>query len=245
MEKYLNERGRSIIGWDEILNGEVAPSAWVMSWRGSEGGIKAAQMGHDVVMTPNTHCYFDFYQTDDTSDEPLAIGGCTPVEKVYNLDPVAGLTADQAKHIKGVQANLWTEYIHTPDHIEYMVLPRMSALAEVQWTPAEKEKNYDEYVRRADNMMKIYRERGWNYGKHLYNLFSTVTPSEKDRSFIVTFSSLDNAPVHYTLDGSKPTEASPTAPASGVKITGDCVLTAVAIRPDRSEEHTSELQSQR
>ena len=174
MEKYLNERGRSIIGWDEILNGEVAPSAWVMSWRGSEGGIKAAQMGHDVVMTPNTHCYFDFYQTDDTSDEPLAIGGCTPVEKVYNLDPVAGLTADQAKHIKGVQANLWTEYIHTPDHIEYMVLPRMSALAEVQWTPAEKEKNYDEYVRRADNMMKIYRERGWNYGKHLYNLFSTV-----------------------------------------------------------------------
>ncbi len=232
MEKYLNERGRSIIGWDEILNGEVAPSAWVMSWRGSEGGIKAAQMGHDVVMTPNTHCYFDFYQTDDTSDEPLAIGGCTPVEKVYNLDPIAGLTADQAKHIKGVQANLWTEYIHTPDHIEYMVLPRMSALAEVQWTPADKEKNYDEYVRRADNMMKIYHNRGWNYGKHLYNLFSTVTPSEKDRSFIVTFSSLDNAPVHYTLDGSKPTEASPTAPASGVKITGDCVLSAVAIRPD-------------
>lgn len=232
MERFLNERGRSIMGWDEILNGEVAPSAWVMSWRGSEGGIKAARMGHDVVMAPNTHCYFDYYQTDDTSAEPLSIGGCIPVEKVYNLDPVAGLSADEAKHIKGVQANLWTEYIHTPDHVQYMVLPRMSALSEVQWTPASKEKDYDAFVRRAENMMKLYGERGWRYGRHLYNLFSSVASSPVDRSFNVTFSTIDNAPVHYTLDGSEPTVASPVAPASGLEINSGCTLNAVAIRPE-------------
>lgn len=167
VEKFLNAQGRQIIGWDEILNGEVAPGATVMSWRGTEGGIKAAGMGHDVIMTPNSYCYFDYYQTADTEGEPLSIGGCITVEKVYSFDPTVGLNADEAKHIRGVQANLWTEYIHTPEHAEYMVLPRMAALSEVQWQAADRPKDYDAFKRRAAHMMQIYDKLGLNYAKHL------------------------------------------------------------------------------
>ena len=131
IEKLLNSKGRQIIGWDEILEGDVAPNATVMSWRGSAGGIKAAQLGHDVIMTPNDYCYFDYYQSEDTRHEPFAIGGFVPLEKVYSLNPTASLTEEQAKHILGTQANLWTEYIPTSEQVEYMVLPRMAALAEV------------------------------------------------------------------------------------------------------------------
>ena len=123
IEKFLNSKGRQIIGWDEILEGDVAPNATVMSWRGTSGGIKAAQMGHDVIMTPNLYCYFDYLQTADSKDEPLGIGGYVPVEKVYSLDPTAALTEEQAKHILGAQTNLWTEYIATTEHAEYMILP--------------------------------------------------------------------------------------------------------------------------
>ena len=138
IEEFLNSKGRQIIGWDEILEGDVAPNATVMSWRGMEGGIKAAQLGHDVIMTPTSFCYFDYYQTADTKDEPLGIGGYVPIEKVYSLEPVpAALTEEQSKHILGAQANLWTEYIHSSEHVEYMVWPRMAALAEVQWTRPE------------------------------------------------------------------------------------------------------------
>lgn len=142
IEKLLNSKGRQIIGWDEILEGDVAPNATVMSWRGSAGGIKAAQLGHDVIMTPNDYCYFDYYQSEDTRHEPFAIGGFVPLEKVYSLNPTASLTEEQAKHILGTQANLWTEYIPTSEQVEYMVLPRMAALAEVQWTQLEKERLY-------------------------------------------------------------------------------------------------------
>ena len=118
IEEFLNSKGRQIIGWDEILEGDVAPNATVMSWRGMEGGIKAAQLGHDVIMTPTSFCYFDYYQTADTKDEPLGIGGYVPIEKVYSLEPVpAVLTEEQSKHILGAQANLWTEYIHSSEHL--------------------------------------------------------------------------------------------------------------------------------
>jgi hexosaminidase len=145
IEKLLNSKGRQIIGWDEILEGDVAPNATVMSWRGSAGGIKAAQLGHDVIMTPNDYCYFDYYQSEDTRHEPFAIGGFVPLEKVYSLNPTASLTEEQAKHILGTQANLWTEYIPTSEQVEYMVLPRMAALAEVQWTQLEK-KDYTNFT---------------------------------------------------------------------------------------------------
>ncbi len=168
IEKFLNSKGRQIIGWDEILEGDVAPNATVMSWRGSAGGIKAAQMGHDVIMTPNNFCYFDYYQTDDTANEPLGIGGYVPLEKVYSLEPTASLTEEQARHILGAQANLWTEYIATTEHVEYMVLPRMAALAEVQWMQPEK-KNYEDFVgRRLPQLVKFYDAEGLNYAKHVF-----------------------------------------------------------------------------
>jgi hexosaminidase len=162
IEKRLNSKGRQIIGWDEILEGDIAPNAVVMSWRGSEGGIKAAQMGHDVIMTPNTHCYFDYYQTADKEHEPLAIGGFLPIDKVYELEPTASLTEEQAKHILGAQANIWTEYIPTTEHVEYMALPRMAALAEVQWTLPEK-KDFTDFTGRLPRLTQLYRRDGLNY----------------------------------------------------------------------------------
>ena len=164
IEKLLNSKGRQIIGWDEILEGDVAPNATVMSWRGSAGGIKAAQLGHDVIMTPNDYCYFDYYQSEDTRHEPFAIGGFVPLEKVYSLNPTASLTEEQAKHILGTQANLWTEYIPTSEQVEYMVLPRMAALAEVQWTQLEK-KDYTNFTTRLAGLIGLYRRDGLNYRK--------------------------------------------------------------------------------
>lgn len=167
IEKFLNANGRQIIGWDEILEGGLAPNATVMSWRGTEGGIAAAKQGHDVVMTPGSHLYFDHYQAAPET-EPLAIGGFTPVEKVYSFEPVPGaLSNEEAKHILGAQANVWTEYITTPDQVEYMVLPRMSALAEVVWTPAE-EKNWDGFLLRLEKLTERFDQLKLNYAKHVF-----------------------------------------------------------------------------
>lgn len=167
IERFLNAHGRNIIGWDEILDGEVLPNATVMSWRGSSGGIKAAQKKHKVIMTPNTYCYFDYYQTKDVDNEPMAIGGCIPVDKVYSFEPTEGLTLEESKYIYGVQANVWTEYISTTDYVEYMILPRMAALAEVQWL-SPKRKNYKDFVRRICWLKNVYEREGVNYAKHLF-----------------------------------------------------------------------------
>ena len=168
IERFLNERGRQIIGWDEILDGDVAPNATVMSWRGMEGGIKAAKLGHDVIMVPTSYAYLDYYQSKDTENEPFGIGGYVPVEKVYSLEPVpAELTPEEAKHILGAQANLWTEYILTPEHAEYMILPRMAALSEVQWTQPDK-KNYADFIQRLTRLAKLYDRMGLNYAKHVF-----------------------------------------------------------------------------
>ncbi|WP_416989920.1 beta-N-acetylhexosaminidase [Alistipes finegoldii] len=166
VEKFLNAHGRRLIGWDEILEGEVTPTATIMSWRGAEGGIKAAKMGNHAIMAPTTHCYLDYYQTRDTAGEPLAIGGYLPVEKVYSLDPYEMLTADEQRCILGVQANLWTEYIATWPHAEYMLLPRLSALAEVGWSLDRKD--YGDYLRRVRRLAKIYDACGYNYAKHIF-----------------------------------------------------------------------------
>lgn len=137
-EKFLNDHGRQIIGWDEILEGGLAPNATVMSWRGVAGGIEAAKQKHDVIMTPNTYLYFDYYQSKDVEQEPEAIGGYLPLERVYSYEPMPeSLTPEEQKYIKGVQANLWTEYIPTYSQVEYMELPRMAALADIQWTNPE------------------------------------------------------------------------------------------------------------
>lgn len=228
IEKLLNAHGRQIIGWDELLEGEVAPNATVMSWRGSAGGIKAAQMGHDVIMTPNTHCYFDFYQTDDTKDEPLAIGGYIPLEKVYSLEPTEGLTSEQAKHVLGAQANVWTEYIVTEDHLEYMVLPRMAALAEVQWTCPEL-KDYGCFTKRISNLVDLYRRDGFNYAKHIYEIKADYEVDTMLHVLNVRIHSIDDAPIYYTLDGSQPTAQSHRCD-SVIRISQSADFKAVAIR---------------
>lgn len=153
MEKYLNDHGRRLIGWDEILEGGLAPDATVMSWRGEAGGIAAAQSGHDVVMAPNGYMYFDYYQADP-QNEPLGIGGFVPLERVYSYNPVPDVLAkDQQKHVLGVQAQIWTEYIPTPDHAEYMAYPRGAALAEVAWTPLAR-KDYGDFYQRLSTHVK-------------------------------------------------------------------------------------------
>lgn len=164
VEKFLNEHGKKLIGWDEILEGGVTPTATIMSWRGPQGGIKAAKQGNNAVMTPNTHCYLDYYQTKDRENEPDAIGGYLPLEQVYSLDPYAELTEEQKPYIIGVQGNLWTEYIPTYSQAQYMLLPRLSAIAEVGWHKAD----YESYLGRLNNLRKYYDHYGYNYAKHVF-----------------------------------------------------------------------------
>jgi len=162
IEKFLNAHGRNIIGWDEILEGGLAPNATVMSWRGIKGGIAAAKMNHDVIMTPVQYCYFDYYQ-GDPKDEPLAIGGYLPLKKVYSYEPVPEeLTPEQKKHVLGAQGNVWTEYIATTDYVEYMVYPRACALSEVDWTPAN-EKDYGDFMQRLELNLKHLDMLGVHY----------------------------------------------------------------------------------
>lgn len=169
VEKYLNSKGRRIIGWDELLESNVDQSATIMSWRGMKGGLTASSQGHDVIMSPTDHAYFDHYQVEETWNEPLCI--CCPLtmENVYKFEPAPdSLSADAKKHILGAQANLWTEYITCESLAEYQVLPRMGALAETQWMKPEK-KDYNSFVERAAHLCKIYEVYGMTYAKHIFN----------------------------------------------------------------------------
>ena len=160
---FLASKGKKIIGWDEILEGGIADDATVMSWRGEAGGIKASEMGHDVIMTPNTYLYFDYYQSPDKDKQPLAIGGNLPIDKVYSYEPVTeAMTPEQAAHIKGVQANVWTEYIPTFAQVQYMALPRWAALAEIQWMQPGT-RDYAAFYKRLQHLAKIYDAEGYNY----------------------------------------------------------------------------------
>lgn len=161
IEVFLNKNGRKLLGWDEIMEGGLAPNATVMSWRGEEGGIKAVKSGHRAVMTPGTYCYFDFYQ-DAPYSQPEAIGGYTPLEKVYAYNPVpASLTADEAKLVYGVQANQWAEYIEKDEHYEYMMYPRLLALAEVAWSDPSR-KNWDDFHARALKAVPYMQSKGYH-----------------------------------------------------------------------------------
>lgn len=162
IEKFLNSHGRDIIGWDEILEGGLAPNATVMSWRGIKGGVEAAKQGHDVIMTPNTYFYLDYYQ-NNPGEEPLAIGGYLPLSKVYSFNPMAGeLTEEEAKHIIGVQGNVWTEYMAESDYVEYMAYPRACAIAEVAWLDSTK-RNFDNFDNRLQKHLKRFDVMGVNY----------------------------------------------------------------------------------
>ena len=163
MQQYLSQHGRRIIGWDELLGCDVDTTATIMSWRGAEPGAKGAELGHDVIMTPVGPLYFDYYQTSKTWNEPTAFGGCNTLKKVYDFEPVAAdLPADKRHHILGAQANVWTEYITCEPQIQYQVLPRMAALAEVQWIQPE-DKDYQDFKARLPHLVDIYKHYGWTY----------------------------------------------------------------------------------
>jgi len=204
MEQFIESHGRHIIGWDEMLEGDLAPNATVMSWRGSEGGYKAAKLHHNVIMTPNDYLYFDYYQALDSDNEPLAIGGYVPVKKVYDLEPIPeGLEADEEKYILGPQANIWTEYISEFNGLMYMMLPRIGALAEVQWCAPE-QKDFNDFVKREYRLSKLYDFYKWNYATHIFDINVKIEPNVKDGFLEVTMSKMIDGEILYTLDGSEP-----------------------------------------
>lgn len=238
-EAFLATKGRKMIGWDETLEGGLAPGATVMSWRGEGGGIEAAKQGHDVVMTPNTYLYFDYYQSKDTDTEPLAIGGYLPMERVYSYEPMPkALSDEEQKHIIGVQANLWTEYIPDLKQIQYMVLPRMAALCEVQWSLSG-QKDYESFLKRVSRLVDIYQKNGWNYATHISDVRLELKPNTETGTLDVTAGTIDNAPVYYTLDGSEPTSASQLY-TEMLKIDKPCTLRTVAIRPSGKSKVTTD-----
>lgn len=203
---FLAGHGRRIVGWDEILDGNAPLSAAVMSWRGAEGGVKASALGHDVIMTPNLNMYLDYCQSENKEDEPDGIGGYVPVWKVYEYEPFTPkMTDGQKAHILGVQANLWTEFISTASHLEYMLLPRLAALSEVQWCDPWR-KSFDRFMRNLPHILSIYDEAGYNYAKHVLGVISQHRSLPEGVEF--TLNTAGDAKIYYTVDGSVPTQKS-------------------------------------
>lgn len=236
---YLKSLGRNTIGWDEILEGGLAEGATVMSWRGESGGIAAAKQHHDVVMTPNSYLYFDYYQSLDKDNEPIAIGGYLPLETVYSYEPMPKeLTADEARHIIGVQANIWTEYMPTFKQMQYMALPRMAALSEVQWSqPALKD--YTSFTNRLTEFTHLYDRLGYNYAKHLYNVAIHVDSDNKWREILIHMTTAGNAEIRYTLDGTEPT-ANSALYTGAIVLQKSAKIRAAAFRDGKRSSVTSQ-----
>lgn len=226
IEKFLISKGRKLIGWDEILEGGLAPEATVMSWRGIKGGIAAAKSGHDAVMTPGSHCYFDHYQ-GDPNVEPRAIGGYTTLKKVYSYEPVPKeLNEQEAKHILGAQANVWTEYIYKGENVEYMAVPRMSALAEVVWSP-KGNRNWDSFNQRMQKQFSRYQQMGTNYCEGTTKI--DINPAFSGDSVLVELYNERYQPeIHYTIDESEPTVNSPLY-SEPIYVSGTLTLKAVLV----------------
>ena len=181
IQKFLNDHGRKIIGWDEILEGNLAEGATVMSWRGTQGGIEAAKRGFDVIMTPNSHMYIDYYQSQERDKEPLCIGGLVTVPRLYSYEPYEGMEPGTEDHILGVQANLWTEYVTSPEFLEYMLLPRLCALSEVQWCNADR-KDYNRFDASLDHTFKMLDIMGYTYAKHVRGIIGLPGHEQPARS---------------------------------------------------------------
>ncbi len=206
--KFIESKGRKMIGWDEILEGGLAPGATVMSWRGPEGGIAAAKLGQDAIMTPGSYCYFDHYQ-GDPSTEPKAIGGFTTLKKVYSYEPTPEeLNAKEAGHILGAQGNLWTEYIPTPEQAEYMAVPRMLALAEVTWSPASA-RDWNSFRQRLQGQFTRLDKMNVNYSHGSFRVEPESMYDRKKKMLMVSLQSEQlNVPIRYTLNGNDPTPES-------------------------------------
>lgn len=204
IDAYLTSKGKKLMGWDEILEGGLAENATVMSWRGMSGGIAAARQGNQVVMTPGTHCYFDHYQAD-RAFEPKAIGGYTSLKKVYEFEPVPeDLFTEQKSLILGAQGNVWTEYMHTTDYVEYMILPRMLALSEVLWGK-EDSKNWSAFQERLQDHFSLFEKKGYRYSKGTYRLqFETSFDSVENQKKVEILSEQYQAKIYYALNGLEP-----------------------------------------
>ncbi len=239
IEKYLNAKGKRMIGWDEILEGGLAPDATVMSWRGFEGGIEAVQQGHQVVMCPVSHCYFDYYQADPEF-QPKAIGGLITLRKVYSFRPVPSeLQGDSRNLIMGGQGNVWTEYISTPSHAEYMALPRMTALAEVLWTP-EKDLNWDDFKERLKTQFLRFDGMKVNYFKGSGKVEAHALFNADDKPYSLKLQTeAPGTTVYYTLDGKNPDRSS-FKYKNPVIIDHDVTLKAVAFRGSKQLEKPAE-----
>ena len=209
-EDFLKSKGRKLIGWDEILEGGLAPEATVMSWRGEDGGIKSARMGHDVIMTPGNYLYFDFYQADPKT-QPYAIGGYTPIKHVYSYNPVPvdSLNTEEQRHIMGVQANTWTEYIKDAQHLEYMMFPRALAVAEIAWTPQEL-RSWMDFKPRMNAHIPVLQQKGIYAFTLSDEIEATMTvDTVKQEIQVILDAEKYPAEIHYTTDGTMPTTASP------------------------------------
>ncbi len=200
MEKYINSKGKEIIGWDEILEGGLAPNATVMSWRGTKGAVEAAKEGHNVILTPGSHCYFDHYQSDN-DNEPLAIGGFLPLKKVYSFEPIpTELNETESKFVLGAQGNVWTEYMKTPSQVEYMVFPRAIALSEVVWSSKES-RNYNDFIKRLEFFNKRLDARKVKYANHLYDIQGKLVTKEEGLTY--SLQTTTNKQIKYSLTNEK------------------------------------------
>ncbi len=231
IEKFINANDKKLVGWDEILEGGLAPDATVMSWRGVKGGFEASEQGHDVVMTPGTHCYFDHYQGPQ-NQEPLAIGGYTPLSKVYQFDPVIdSMTTEQANHVLGGQANLWSEYITTEEHSEYMIFPRLAALSETVWSPKEL-RDWDDFSSRLPALFKRYEYRGINYAKSAYLITPKAEINLDSKTLSLSLNSeFPNADTRYVL-GDKELIGNPTKYTIPIELTTTSIITAAVFKND-------------
>ncbi len=225
IDSFLTSKGRKLIGWDEILEGGLSPNATVMSWRGTQGGIEAARLKHDVIMTPNSYYYLDYYQADPAT-EPLAIGGNLPLEKVYAYEPYTDeLTEEEKRYILGVQGNLWTEYIATPEKAEYMLFPRVLAIAETGWSK-EGKKDYNEFLSRVEAHFGKLEKRRVNYSSSIYNLSSEVSGVPGGLNLRLS-TMVKNPVIRFTEDGSVPSADSPLYDAEkGISVTRDVMIRA-------------------
>ena len=245
IEKFLQSKGKKLIGWDEILEGGISPGATVMSWRGEKGGIEAAKLGHDVVMTPTTYLYLDYGQNPRPYSpyEPLMIGGYLPLGKVYSYNPLPKeLTPDQQKHILGPQANLWTEYISTPQKAEFALFPRLLALSEVAWTPAA-HKSYADFLPRMGQQFARLDAKKINYRvPEPVGLDSTSLVQQGSQAVFTLRSLVPGAQIHYTLDGTMPDETTALyTRALAVPLNRQLTVRAVTIAPNGRKSPPAEL----
>lgn len=240
VEKIINNKGKKIIGWDEIQEGGIAPNATIMSWRGVEGGIYAANEGHDVIMTPEAYVYLDYYQSTQSA-EPYTFGWLTDLKKVYSFDPIpVGLSQDKYNYILGGQVNVWTEYIPDEKSVEYMLLPRMAALAETLWSYPDK-KDYNDFVSRMYKQSLFLDKLAYRNCKIAYAVQAEYKYDTINHEIKAVLSTFDNTPIYYTLDGREPNKRSQIY-KEPVKINSSATLRAVVFRNNkREQEYTQEF----